>query len=283
MQVVSIHMAVKQRPRHFDTQSNGGNIRLLSGPFQVTALCEVVPDKSELQHEPATSGLLNGRTAPWKLGFMQLQIQEIAWAYFRGAEPNDGCALIDTATRREPQICRDYERESGTVWYEGSKIISDCYGVPDASRLPPWKLELYFGDNPIQDIYSYVLNEKTSRYNYLHEARCSIAFITTLTEQVREGVYKHHRHFLWSALWHVQAASTDPQKTNTTFTMLPGTGFWVSAFKHGGPNNLRYLSALDNPHLTRSCNEAAAEASIVKSTASTWQRFPLMDRKDRIF
>ena len=278
-----IQLSLVQKPGSFRAAASGGAVTMAASPIQVTARCQVHADASYQITPAALACRANPRFAPWKLGFMQLQILETAWAYYRGAQRDHGCVLNDTSARRQLQICRDYERSLGTVWYEGSNNVYDCYGLPDASRRPPWNLEFYFGDNPRHDVNSQVLNDQTQRYNYLYEARCALAFVTTMTEQISQGVYKHHRHFLWSAIWHIQATSPQPQKQNTLFKLLPGSGFWISEFKRGGPTDSRYLKVLNNPALTLSCNEVAEGASVAKSVASDWQRFPLMDQKDKLF
>ena len=278
-----IQLSLIQRPRDFRAAASGDGVRLIASPLQVTARCQVDADAS-YQITPATPiSRTNPRLAPRKLGFMQVQILETSWAYYRGAQRDEGCVLNDTFSRRQLQICRDYERSLGTIWYEGSSIVEDCYGLPDVSRRPPWNLEFYFGDNPFHDVEARVLNDQTQRYNYLHEARCALAYVTTLTEQTTPNAYEHHRHFLWSAIWHVQANNPEPQKQNSVFKLLPGSGFWISDFKRGGPTDPRHLQVLNSPALTPSCNEVAQGASVVKSVARNWQRFPLMDQKDRTF
>ncbi len=201
---------------------------------------------------------------------MQLQILEKAWAYYRGTQNEQGCVLNDTAARRSVQICRDYEPSTGTVWYEGSENIYDCYALPKLGDPSPWNFELYFGDRPKHEINLNVLNPQTNRYNYLHEARCALAFFTTLTEQVKPGIYTHHRHFFWSAIWHIRNRSSQPAKLSDEFKFLPGSGFWVSDFKRGAPHDRRYLQALDDSSITRSANQISAEAPVVKSVASNW-------------
>ena len=277
-----IQLRVDRKPAHFRAEASGGAVQMVASPLQVSARCQVEPEFSYRIAPDDFMSRTSPRDASWKLGFMQVQILETAWAYYRGAQSADGCQLNDTAARRSSKVCRDYDRSSGTVWYEGSKSIGDCYGLPDRSLRPPWNLEFYFGDSPDHGMPAKVLNEQTQRYNYLREARCALAFVTTLTEG-DQGVHKHHRHFLWSAIWHIQAASTEPQKVNTTFRLLAGSGFWISEFKRGGPIDRRYLDVLNNSSLTPSANEVVEGALVAKSVASDWQRFPLMDRKDKLF
>jgi len=277
------HLSLVQKPGRFRAEASGGTVSMSASPLQVTARCQVQADGSYSTTPADLTRSTNPRFAPWKLGFMQVQILETAWAYYRGAQSDQGCVLNDTSSRRQLTICRDYDRSLGTVWYEGSTSIYDCYGVPDMSRRPPWNLEFYFGDSPLHDVNAHVLNEQTHRYNYLHEALCALAFVTTLTEQITPGIYKHHRHFLWSVNWHVQATSPDPQRQNTAFNLLPPSGFWISEFKRGGPMDSRYLTVLNNPGLTPSCNEIAKSASVDRLVSSDWQRFPLMDQKVKKF
>jgi len=278
-----IRLTVVQRPGNFRAVSSAGVVGLLASPMQVTAQCQVTPDPSSQALLAYLHGGGGPRSAPWKLGFMQLQILENSWAYYRGAQGSQGCVLNDISSQRQTQICRDYDRSLGTIWYEGSANVADCYGLPDVSRPSPWSLEFYFGDNPHEDIPAQVVNDQTQIYNYLYEARCALAFVTTLSEQTAPNVFKHHRHFFWSAIWHLQAASLTTQPNNTMFRMLHGSGFWISDFKPGGPKDSRYLALLNNSSLTSSCNDVAQNAGVAKSTAPVWRRFPLMDQKDNLF
>ena len=279
----SIRLFVRQRPEAFEAVASGGDIELTTAsPLQVTARCKV-GDATYTPPPPGPAQYVDPRLAPWKLGFMQVQILEIAWSYYRGVQDNDGCVLNDLAGQRSLTVCRDYDRGNGTIWYECSNNVADCYGMPDPSTRPPWNLEFYFGDNPRNPVPARVHNGQTQRANYLHEVRFAAAFVTTLTEQVTPGVYKHHRHFLWSYIWHLRFTSTPPLRQRTDFVRLPGTGFWISEFKRGGPTDLRYMAALNDSRLTPSCTEVARQAPVARSTSSRWQRFPLMDRKDTMF
>ncbi len=278
----SIKLTLVQKPERFRAVVEKGAVSLVSSPMQVTARCVIAADPQGLR-PPKLAPDTKPRTAPWKLGFMQIQVFETAWAYYRGAEKGLGCVLNDKAAKRELKVCRDYEPDYGVVWYEGSKNMFECYGMPNMGKDPPWPVEFYFGDNPKHEVDATVLNGETNRTNYLHEARCAMAFITTLTEQIKEGVYQHHRHFLWSAIWHILATSKEPQKKNTEFQIIGDSGFWISDFKRGAPKDPSFLKSLNDPHLTLSCNEVADSAPVDKSTASTWTRFKLMDQKPRMF
>ena len=278
-----IRLSLIQKPGHFGARAEGEKVIMFASPLQVRAQCQVDAGSSYTIPVSPLVCSANPRFAPWKLGFMQVQVLENSWVYHRGAQRDDGCVLLDLSARRELKICRDYEPSLGTVWYECSKNIYDCYGLPDVYQCPPWNVEFNFGDNPLQEVGDHVLNEQTQRRNYLHEARCAMAFVTTLTEQLSEGVFKHHRHFFWSAIWHIQAVSPEAEKNKKAFKVLPGGGFWMSAVKRGGPMDPRYLKVLNNSQLTPSLNQIVTEAPVAKSTASDWQRFPLMDQKDSKF
>ena len=275
-----VRLSVAQTPRNFRAVGQGGAVSLECGPFQVSARCKLDADGA---HMITPEDVANPRRAKWALGFMQLQIMEVLWAYYRGGQSGDGCALHDWTAFRTLKITRDYSRASGAVWYEGVDQMLDCYGLPDLRRPSPWNVEFYFGDRPHHDFVDHLVNPQTQRYNYFHEARWATAFLTTMTEQVTPGVYKHHRHFYWSAIWHVRSMNTEPQKSATSFGLLPGSGFWVSKFAPGAPVGTRYLAALNDPHLTPSTNDVVGMAHPAKTFAPTWQRFPLMDQKDHLF
>ncbi|MBM3759497.1 MAG: hypothetical protein FJW36_04545 [Acidobacteria bacterium] len=280
MQVIdsSIRLSLVQRPSSFRVEVNGDRVSLVASPLQVTAKCDVTGAESEL----ATEARLNPRNAPWKLGFMQLQLMEVQWVYYRGLQSSEGCVLNDFSAKRDTTICRDYDRMSGTPWYEATDNPVDSYGIPDTKKPSPWKLEFYFGDNPKNDFPSAVSNADTQRRNYFYEARLSMGFLTTLTCQSPAGI-SHLRNFNWSAVWHVRSESDSPQMKGSGFKLLPGSGFWISDFRKGPPTNSKYLLALNNLSLTKSCNEIASSVSIDKQTSGWWQKFPQMTAKDPAF
>ncbi len=280
----SLRLSLAQKPRDFRMDPLGETLRLAASPLQVTATCRLHADASLARPTPSNYSVRpSPRTAPWKLGFMQVQILETLWVYYRGAQPEHGCVLNDFSAYRREKICRDYDPSTGTVWYEGSDNIYDCYGVPDVTAPAPWTVEFYFGDNPRHDVPARVLNPETRISNYLHEVRWSTAFVTTLTEQTSPGFYVHRRHFFWSSVWHFQAMSPTPQVQNALFKPMPGTGFWISEFRRGGPRDSRYLAVLNNPAITPSANDIVGATAPSKSVASSWQRFPLMEQRDQLF
>jgi hypothetical protein len=274
----SIRLHVVQRPSAFRAEVQRDIVRLIASPFQVTANCSVTGAPISLP----PSALTNPRNSPWKLGFMQLQVLEVQWAYYRGLQSSDGCLLNDYASGRSLDLCRDYNRMSGTPWYEGSSNPVDCYGIPDTSKPAPWNLEFYFGDNPLNEFPAAVLNPDTQRRNYFHEARVAMAFITTLTCQSPTGL-THLRNFSWSVIWHVRSTTDTPQLSNARFTLLPGSGFWISHFRKGPPTTSKYTALLNNLSLTKSCNEIANSAAVNKQVSGWWQTFPLMKEKDKLF
>jgi hypothetical protein len=224
-----------------------GAVELSATPIQVTASCTANLDFPG-QVMPQ-GNYANPRLAPWKLGFMQAQIEETRWAYYRGVESNHGCLLSDSSAGPDDQVHRDFDKKSDTVFYEGighdGKVILElCYGVPDMSKKPPWQLTAVFGDQPSASFPKYVIHSQTKRYNYLSEARLAIAFVTTLTEQFSPGKYKHHRHFFWSEIWHFEAPHlvSEPKK----YILVGDKGFWISDFNAGPPPE-RYLAVLNNP------------------------------------
>ena len=102
-----------------------------------------------------------------------------------------------------------------------------------------------------------------------------------LTLFLRRNFPSSTGNFFWSAIWHIQATGAGPQRK--AFRLLPGSGFWISEFKRGGPLDSRYLTVLNNSRLTLSSNEVADGASVAQSVAPSWQRFPLMNQKDKKF
>jgi hypothetical protein len=110
---------------------NADSVDAYSGPFQVTAQCEISPDAapavasiwmpwtteaSSTAEAPSNYvELPNPRSARWKLGFLQAQIMEVAWAYYRGPNADDGCVLLDLTSRRTSKICRDYNPDTNDL------------------------------------------------------------------------------------------------------------------------------------------------------------------------
>ena len=278
----SIKLQVVQRPRQFVANTTPREVTMTSTPFQVDVRATVHADASVPPLSGGPVSRQNPRNARWKLGFMQVQILENAWAYYRGARPSDGCVFDDLSGFRSERICRDYSPLSNTEWYEGSSILEDCYGIPDLTRQPPWNVELIFGDCPRQTLATQTYNRHTSSDNDLFEARFAAAFLTTVTEQVTPGLLKHHRHFFWSVIWHVQALPATRPNSLPQYKTLPGTGFWMSPIHHNAPRDARYLATLNNTSYTQSCNSIASGSSRATS-APTWQRFPRMDERDKRF
>ncbi len=279
----SIQLNIVQRPAQFAAVVSANKVMMTSSPFQLNARATVLADAS---YQPTAGGAvsrLNPRNARWKIGFMQVQILENAWAYYRGAQSNDGCVIDDLSGFRSEKICRDYAPLSNTEWYEGSSILEYCYGIPNLTHNPPWNVEFIFGDRPNQTLATRTYNRHTGQNNDLVEAIFSAAFVTTVTEQISPGLLKHHRHFFWSVIWHIQAlpsfrGSNQPPQ----FKTLPGTGFWVSPIHRNAPRDARYLATLNNTSYTQSCNSIATNASRTTS-APTWQRFARMDEHDQRF
>ncbi len=273
----TIRLTLAQRPGNFRASYVAGAVRPKASPIQVDAACTIKDDGK------GTPNSANPRLASWKLGFMQARVLETNWAYYRGASPSDGCQLHDKVARQAVPICRDYDPALNHVWYEVSRNTADAYGVPDPAVKPPWPVTFHFGDEPQQDMPERVANPATGQANFLDEARVSMAFVTTLTELAGPGRFVHHRHFFWSVIWHFKAVGGPAAKGQGPFTLLPGSGFWISAFRHGAPVNSRYRAVLDDANLTPSCNDVSQGVSPVQHTATDWRRFPLMDKKDEIF
>lgn len=274
MNLRTIDLKLLKRALTVQVARQAGAVRLaLSPTFQVTAkvTTEGAPPRG-------ASGISDPRLAPWKLGFMQARILETNWAYYRGAQSSEGCVLNDHSAGATLQICRDYDQRSGTVWYECTNTPSDSYGVPDWTKSAPWKMEFFFGDSPTNDLHEKVINRHNQRYNTLHEARVALAFVTTLTE-LDNGSFRHHRHFFWSVVWHLQASGNPA----APYRLLPGSGFWISDFKAGGPTDKRHLAVLNNPAITPSCNDVVGSTPVVKQDSPVWQRFAVMDQKDKLF
>jgi hypothetical protein len=280
----TIKLSLDQKPGNFQVTYVGGDkVELKGGPIQVTAKCTVLNGGALPGGAGGMQPAPNPRTAPWKLGFMQARILEVNWAYYRGMRESDGGVLVDNVANQPVKICRDYDRGIGDVWYEGSATVSDCYGVPNPAMPPPWQVVFYFGDNPRHDIFPWHHNATTGAKNYLDEARVSLGFVTTMTELAGPKQFVHHRHFFWSVVWHFKAENGPAALGKGPFKLLPGSGFWISGFKTGAPVAPEYLTVLNDPTLTRDCNEVTQSATPSRQPARDWKRFPMMDAKDKAF
>lgn len=274
MKVTKLELKPYKKNLPVQVAKEAGGVRLTLGPtLQVNATC-----KAEGPAPRGAAAVTDPRAAPWKLGFMQARVAETRWSYFRGKKETEGCVLLDQSAPPTLKICRDYEPRAQTVWYECTDVPADSYCVPDWSKPGPWEMECFFGDSPKSDCYEHVVNPNNQLYNALYEARTALGFVTTFTE-LQEGEFKHHKHFFWSVVWHIQATGVPAQP----FKFLPGSGFWLSGFKDGAPRDNAVLNVLNNAAITPSCNEIAANTRVEKSVSSTWTRFPVMDRKEKLF
>jgi hypothetical protein len=274
----NIRLVLKQKPDDFQvTYAGGAAVEPSCGPIQVDATCTILPDGG------SPTNVTNLRLAPWKLGFMQARSLETQWSYYRGSQESDGCVINDKVSKQAQGICRDYDRGLGHVFWEGSKNPADCYGIPDPALKPPWTVTFCFGDQPKGDVPDSVTNPKTGKKNYLHEGRLSMGFVTTMTELAGPGRFVHHRHFMWTVVWHYQAIGGPAASGQGPYKLLSNSGFWISEFKRGAPSDRRYRNVLDDPTLTASCNEVVSTAPVEQQAEAAWVRFRLMDAPDKLF
>ena len=272
----SIKLHAGFTPGSFNMRCKGELVSPFCSPLQVSARCTVRASQSTVP--PVASTYVPPRAAPWKLGFMQAQILETNWAYYRGATPQAGSSVVYNDSLGKNGPCRDYDRSKGHVWCE-SMNANDSYGIPPGGAPSPWQLLFHFADQPENDFNRYVTNSQSALRNELHEARFAAAFVTTLTEQISPGMYRHLQHFLWSILWHARVTTPAAgQGQALEFRLLPGTGFWMSGFQPGAPHNPKYRAVLDNPTLTVSANDLTQKVTL--KSQEGWGTFSEMTTAD---
>ena len=272
----SIKLHAGFTPASFNMRCKGELVSLFCSQLQVSARCTVRASQSTVP--PVASTYVPQRAAPWKLGFMQAQILETNWAYYRGATPQAGSSVVYNDSLGKNGPCRDYDRSKGHVWCE-SMDANASYGIPPGGAPSPWQLLFHFADQPENDFNRYVTNSQSALRNELHEARFAAAFVTTLTEQISPGMYRHLQHFLWSILWHARVTTPAAgQGQALEFRLLPGTGFWMSGFQPEAPLNPKYRAVLDNPTLTVSANDLTQKVTL--KSQEGWGTFSEMTTAD---
>lgn len=148
--------------------------------------------------------------AGWQLGWTQIQLQEVNWAYYEGQTPAAGGALMrfDQPPARQPGMCRDSSGE-GIMWFKGAMdkdeqgniIDVSCAKVKGTERLP-LRLESILGDAPVNEYDLQYRNGKTNAVNFLKVCEFRLLFCSVLTLQKVDrrynSSYEYLRHFRWT-------------------------------------------------------------------------------------
>ena len=210
----------------------------------------------------------------WKLGFIQLQLQETNWGYYRGAKSEDGSLLVNSGNMpaRAVDVCRDSEAE-GMIWYTGAGPDDSLKETKQKTSLP-WDVPMfYFGDQPSGEFKLEQTNPTTGKPNFLEEAKLKLSFLTTLTLRDHRLNYTHLLHFEWSVSWHARREAAD------AYPLLRGSGSTLSPVRKGPPKDPALTALLtDETRRARCCNEVSTIAGMhpLVTSAAAWQRFPAM-------
>ncbi len=215
----------------------------------------------------------------WKFGFIQLQLSETNWAYYKGASPADGSMLVNygSSAARGTDLCRDTER-AGQIWYTGAGDADSSKESTMAMPLP-WILPtFYFGDRPEGELSLEYRNPKTKKLNRLEEAKMSLSFLTTLSMRDPNVVFTHLRNFSWGVSWHVRRVPGNTPRPD--FPFLPGSGGTCSPVRNGPPSSAVHRALLtDESGRARNCLEVASGAVRHPSieASAKWLRFEGME------
>ncbi|MCX6611506.1 MAG: hypothetical protein NTW74_11725 [Acidobacteria bacterium] len=259
-----ISLRFSQPPGRTSSSLRGQSLILATSDIQADANITVRPSR-------------DGEVLPigWKFGFIQLQLAETNWAYYKGASAADGSVLVNygNSLARGTDLCRDSEK-AGQIWYTGAGDADSTKESKMAMPLP-WTLPtFYFGDSPEGELALEFRNPKTGKLNRLDEAKLSLSFLTTLSMRDPQVRFTHLRHFTWGVTWHVRRAPGNTPRPD--FPFLPGSGGSCSPVRIGPPSSALHRAMLtDEGGRARNCNEVASGAVMhpVVEASTKWQRF----------
>ncbi len=263
----STSLRITHPPGRTSSSLRGQSLILATSDIQADAIITVRPSR---QGEVLPIG--------WKFGFIQLQLSETNWAYYKGVNAADGSVLVNygSSAARGTDLCRDTER-AGQIWYTGAGDADSTKESKTAMPLP-WTLPtFYFGDSPEGELALEFRNPKTGRLNRLEEAKLSLSFLTTLSMRDPKVVFTHLRNFSWSVTWHVRRSPGNTPRPD--FPFLSGSGGTCSAVRTGPPSSSIHCALLtDEGRRARNCNEVASGAVMhpVVEASAKWQRFDAM-------
>lgn len=260
----SISLRITQPPGRTSSSLRGQSLILATANIQADADIKVRPSSS-------------GEVLPigWKFGFIQLQLSETNWAYYKGASVADGSMFVNCGSpaARGCDLCRDSER-AGQIWYTGAGDEDSTKESKMAMPLPWTPPTFYFGDSPEGELGLEYRNPKTGRLNRLEEAKLSLSFLTTLSMRDPSATFTHLRNFSWGVTWHVRRSPGNTPRPD--FPFLPGSGGTCSAIRRGPPSAALHRALLtDEGGRARNCNEVASNAVMHPAieASAKWQRF----------
>ncbi len=259
----SLSVRFSRPPGRVWSSVNGGVLTFGTSDIQADADCLILPEKS-------------GEVLPagWKLGFIQLQLAETNWAYYKGRTEAEGAVFVDSGVAaRSVAVCRDTSAE-GLIWYTGAGVADSSKETLQSTALP-WKVPMfYFGDSPRVEIPVEFFNAQTGARNVLEEAKVSMSFLTTLSIRDPKLRYRHLRHFYWGLTWHARRAAD--LGGSFVYPLLPGSGGNCTQVKSGAPKDPKHCALLtDESRMARCCNEVASLAGMhpVVRSAAKWAVF----------
>lgn len=205
---------------------------------------------------PESSALTTPRG--WELGWIQLQLSEVNWAYYEGREPKDGSVLFryDREPARSTGPCRDASAE-GLIWYrgafDGETDVSVCTTTGRESL--PFRMLAIHGDAPSAEFDLMVNNRTANATNRLVECELHLRFCTVLTLRKPGGgadsTYQFLKHFEWSAGGRYQVTHPANASGLPTARLLGRHHCVVSDGRDGPPktsDHVRLLTDIRAPH-----------------------------------
>ena len=211
----------------------------------------------------------------WEFGFIQLQLSETNWAYYKGVSPADGSMLVNygATQARGGDLCRDTKVE-GQIWYTGAGAANSSKESSMAMPLP-WVIPtFYFGDSPKGQYALEYRNPKTKILNRLEEVKLSLSFLTTLSMRDPKANFTHLRNFSWGVTWHVRRAPGNTPRPD--FPFEAGSGGTYSPIRNGPPSSAMHREFLTSESgRVKNClllaENAIAHPAI--NASAKWQRF----------
>jgi len=225
----------------------------------------------------------------WTLGFIQVQLIETNWGYYRGKTNTDGSCFIQRGRppARPSQSCFDT--------FKPGVFIDNNHGytTPNGDVMPPDLVEINKGTQfPIKvatvdypgDRYPFKrLNSQTQKDNFLHEAQVEMHFCTVLSLASPKSpssprVFQHLKHFTWNLRWHARFQPDFANPSGWKIKPLGGQGNGpeVSRVFDGEPTDRRFaelIKAAGTSNMFCTLLSRDAEKNVKPQEYRTWHDF----------
>jgi hypothetical protein len=211
--------------------------------------------------------------AGWQLGFIQVELIETNWAYYRGKTKHDGSVFVQRARApARPQKAYRDDDDPHDVFYDEPGASAP------AGAHPPVALAIDYLDQPADGYPVSRQNGITHAPNLLHEVQIELLFCTILSTRDPAGVYRHLKHFYWNVRWQATfTPSTFNLAAGPHWVVVPtagGNGASVSHVFDGPPHDPRFMNILVAPQ-QQNANQAVADADAhpIVTESPTWRRY----------